>query len=187
MIDFTLSGRTRTARAVDSRVGRPRSGAVHPRERPQASFRSRTDSRRDGEARTAGDLGPAGVRRRGNGLHRPRHRQRGARVPRHVAARDHVGPRRAELPVAALLGQRRSEAAVSGAAGAGQEDRRLRPDRTRRRQRRARDPDDGDRRRATGTSSTARRAGSRSPTSPITSWSSPGPISRRRRRAIRPA
>ena len=50
----------------------------------------------------------------------PRHRQRGARVPRHVAARHHVGARRAELPDAAVVGHRRSEAALSRAAGAGQ-------------------------------------------------------------------
>ena len=67
--------------------------------------------------------------------------ERGARVRRHVAARDHVGARRAELPVAAHLGHRGAEAAVPGAAGAGQEDRDLRPDRTGRRQRRARHSD----------------------------------------------
>ena len=85
------------------------------------------------------------------------------------------------------VGHRGSEAAVSRAAGAGHEDRRLRPDRARRRQRRARASRRRRSRRATATCSTARRCGSRSPTSPTTSWSSPGPTSRRRSSAIRPA
>ena len=84
---------------------------------------------------------PVGVRRRGHGLPQPRPRQRGARVRRHVAARDHVGARRPELPDAALVGHRGSEAALSRAAGAGEEDRDLRSDRAGRRQRRARHPD----------------------------------------------
>ena len=70
-----------------------------------------------------------------------RSRQRGARVRRHVAAGDHVRARGAQLPDAALVGHRRSEAAVPGAAGAGEEDRDLRADRARGGQRRARHPD----------------------------------------------
>ena len=185
MISLDLT-RTAPARAVGSRVGRARDRAAHQGGRSPAPLRSRARARRDGEARPARHLGAAGVRRRRHGLHLPRARQRGARVRRHLAARDHVGARRPELPDAADVGHRRSEAALSGAAGAGQEDCRLRPDRARRRQRR----------RAIQTTAVKKgdryvlngeKSGSRSPTSPTTSWSSPGPISRRRSSAIPPA
>ena len=66
----------------------------------------------------------------------------------------HAGP---ELPDAADVGHRGSEAALSRAAGAGHEDRRLRPDRAWRRQRRARASRRRRSRRATATCSTARR------------------------------
>ena len=54
------------------------------------------------------------------------------------------------------------------------------------RQRCPRHPDHGDPARATGTCSPARRCGSRWPTSPITSWCSPGRTSRRSGSATRP-
>ena len=100
----------------------------------------------------------AGVRRRRHGLHLPRARQRRARVRRHLAARDHVGARGAELPDAARLGHRGPEAALSRAAGAGHEDRRLRPDRAGRRQRRARASRRRPSSRAIATCSPARRS-----------------------------
>ena len=112
--------------------------------------------------------------------------QRRARVRRHVAARDHVGACRAELPDAAVLGHRGSEAALPRAAGAGHEDRHLRADRAGRRQRRARHPDRGGEEGRPLPPHAARRCGSRSPTSPTTSSCSPGAISRRRSSAIRP-
>ena len=74
-----------------------------------------------------------------------------------------------------VVGHRGSEAAVSGAAGAGHEDRDLRPDRAGRpAATRAAFRPMADRRRAIATSSPARRCGSRSPTSPTTSSCSPG-------------
>ena len=72
------------------------------------------------------------------------------------------------------LGDRGPEAAVSGAAGAGQEDRHLRPDRAGRRQRRPRHADRRPSRRGIATTSPARRCGSRWPTSPTTSSCSAG-------------
>ena len=124
-------------------MGRARGRALHPGERSPAPVRSRARARRDGEARTPGHVGAARVRRRRDGLHLPRTRQRRARIRRHVAARHHVGARRPQLPHAADVGHRGSEAAVSRAAGAGREDRRLRPHRAGSGQRRARHPDDG--------------------------------------------
>ena len=91
----------------------------------------------------AGHLGAAGIRRRRHGLHLSRPCQRRARIRRHVAAGDHVGSRRSELPVAPDVGHRAAETAVPGPAGAGKDDRRLRADRTRRGQRCPRHPDDG--------------------------------------------
>ena len=138
MIDFTLTDEHRLLEQSIREWGAQRGRAVHPRRRSPAPLRSRSRAGRHGEAGTARHLGAAGIRRRRHGLHRARPRQRGARVPRHVAARDHVGARRPELPDAADVGQRGSEAALSRAAGAGQQDLRLRPDRAARRQRRAR-------------------------------------------------
>ena len=184
MINFDLTDEQRLLEQSVREWG-AREIAPHIREADRAApVRSRARARRHGEARAARHLGAAGVRRRRHGLHLPRARQRRARVRRHVAARDHVGARRPELPDAADVGHRGSEAAVSRAAGAGTQDRRLRPDRAGARaatcaaSRRRRS------RRATATCSTARRCGSRWPTSPTTSSSSPGPISRRRSSAI---
>ncbi len=67
---------------------------------------------------------------------------RGARVRGHAPARDHVGPRRAQLHDSLVLGNGRPEEEVPGAAGQGREDRDLRPDRAERGLRRRRDPDD---------------------------------------------
>ena len=143
MISFDLTDEQRLLEQSVREWG-AREIAPHIREADRAApLRSRARARRDGEARAARHLGAAGVRRRRHGLHVPRPGQRGARVRRHLAARDHVGARRPELPDAADVGHRGSEAALSRAAGAGQEDRRLRPDRAGRRQRRPRDPDDG--------------------------------------------
>ena len=124
-------------------MGGARGVAQNPRAGPRASIRPGHLSS-DGRAWPPGMFGPAGIRRRRHGLHQPRHRQRGARIRRHVVARDHVGARRAQLPVAPDLGHRGPEAALPRAAGAGQEDRDLRPDRTGRRQRRPRHSDHRD-------------------------------------------
>ena len=160
---------------------------AHPRARPRAPVRQRPHPRRHGAARPARRLRAAGVRRRRAGLRLPRPGQRRARVRRHVAARHHVGARRPQLPVAAHLGHRGAEAAVPRAAGAGQEDCGLRPHRARRGQRRARHSDD---RREEGRpvrAHRARRPGSRWRTSPITSWSLPGPTPPGNSSATRPA
>ncbi len=114
---FQPDRRTAAARAIGSRMGRPRRRAIHPRQRPPASLRSRADSERHGEAWSARHLGAAGIRRRRHGLHLSRPCQRRTGVPGHVAARDHVGARRSQLPVAADVGDRGSEAALPGAAG----------------------------------------------------------------------
>ena len=175
MIDFDLTDEHRLLEQTVREWARPRRRPAHPGERSPAPLRPRSHSRRHGEARPARHLGAAGVRRRRHGLHLSRPRQRGARIRRHVAARHHVGARRPELPDAAHVGHRGSEAAVSRAAGAGREDRRLRPHRAGRRQRRARHSDDG---RQEGRSVRHHRReerGSRSRTSPTTSSSSPGP------------
>src|SRR3982751_6044743 len=50
-----------------------------------------------------GLLGAGGIWRRRDGLHQPRPDQRRARVRGYLAARDHVGPRRLELPDAAVV------------------------------------------------------------------------------------
>ena len=185
MIDFDLTEEQRLLEQSVREWARARSGAAGSASSIASTGSTATSCRR---WRSSGcsALGAGRVRRRRDGLHQPRHHQRGARVRRHVAARDHVGARRAQLPVAAHVGHRGSEAAVPRAAGAGEEDRDLRPDRAGRRQRRARHPDRRRSRRAIATSSPARRCGSRSPTSPTTSSSSPGPTSRRRSSAIRP-
>ncbi len=123
-------------------MGRAGSGAPHPGAGPRAPLRPE-DPPADGRAGPPRLLGAPGVRRRRHGLHQPGHRQRGAGIRRHVAARHHVGARGVELPVAADVGNRGSEAAVSRAAGAGQEDRDVWLDRAGCRQRRPRHSDRG--------------------------------------------
>ena len=149
--------RTAPGRAVGSRVG---GREVAPRIRELDRDHRFDRDRILGGMAKLGLLGvcvPQEYGGAGHGLRLPRPRQRGARVRGHVAPRHHVGARRAQLPVAAHLGHRGAEAAVSRAAGAGREDRRLRPDRTRRRQRCARASRRRPSRRATATSSPARR------------------------------
>ena len=72
MIDFTLNDEQRLLEQSVREWGGARSRAVHPRARSPASLRSRPHPRRHGDARPAGRLGAAGVRRRGHGLHLPR-------------------------------------------------------------------------------------------------------------------
>ena len=133
-------------RTPHSRADRPRLGARARSRRASAISIARTGSIRR-SCRSMAELGLLGVsvpaEYGGAGMDYLSlgHRERGARVRRHVAARDHVGARRPELPDAAQLGHRGSEAAVPRAAGAGQEDRDLRADRAVGRQRRARHSD----------------------------------------------
>ncbi len=98
MIDFDLSDEHKLSRADGAGVGGrevapkiaelDRAHPFDPKILPQMA-----------------DLGPARhlradrIRRRGHGLHQPRRRQRGARIRRHVAARDHVGARRPQQPL----------------------------------------------------------------------------------------
>ena len=131
------------ARAVRPRMGGSRSGAQDPRARSRAQVRSRNPAA-DGGARAARRVGADRVRRRRHGLHLPGPGQRGTRVRRHVASRDPVGARRAELADAAVVGNRGSEAALPRSAGTGKEDRHLRPDRAVGGKRRARHSDGGD-------------------------------------------
>ncbi len=187
MINFDLTDEQQLLEQSVREWGAARNRPAHPGRRSQASFDRERVLGGMAKLGLLGILRAAGVRRRRHGLRVPRPGQRRARIRGHVAARDHVGPRRPQLPDAAGVGHRRSEAALSRAAGAGAQDRRLRSHRAGRRQRCARDPDDRGEEGRAATSSTARSRGFRWPTSPTTSWSSPGPIWRRRSSAIRPA
>ena len=169
-----------------ARVGGPRGGAAHPRAGSRTPVR-RVAAAEDGVAGAAGHLRPGRLRRRRAGLRVAGPGQRGAGVRRHVAARDPVGARRPELADAAGLGHRGAEAAVSRAAGAGPQDRHLRPDRARRPAAMPAASRPWPSAAATATSSPARRCGSRSPTWPITSWCSPGATWRRSGSATRRA
>ena len=120
-------------------MGRPRDRAPHPRPRSAASVRCGHPAP-DGVARPVGHQHSSRVRRRRHGLRQPRAGLRGARVPRHVAARHHVGARGAQLAQSAELGHRGSAPAVSRPSGPRREDRRLRPDRAGGGKRRAGDP-----------------------------------------------
>ena len=166
-------------RAAAARAVRPRVGARATSHRASASSIARTGSIRGilpqmAELGLLGVSRAAGVRRRRDGLRQPRPRERGARIRRHVAARDHVGARRAELPDAARRGAPRTRS--SGISCRRRRARRSRPTgspsrrpaATRAAFRRSRS------RRAIATCSRARRCGSRSPTSPTTSSCSPG-------------
>ena len=161
---------------------RGRDPAVHPRVGREGRGPSR-GLRADGRARVPGCADPGGVRRRRDGLPQLRDPVRGAGTCRHLVPCRPERPRRAQLAGPPPVGDRGAAPALAGPAGAWREARDLRADRARRRDRR-RQP--GRRRpaaTATPTGSTARRSGSRWPTSPTISWSSRRSTARRSTRA----
>ena len=164
-------------------VRRGRDPAQHPRSWDEDGGFPRELFGEDGRAGLPRGADPGALRRRRHGLHQLRDPVRGARAGRHRVPGRPERPRRAELARAAPVGDRGAAPALARAPGPGREARDVRPDRAGRRDRRRRT---SRRRRgatAAPTASTARRSGSRSPTSRTTSSCSPRSTGRRSTRA----
>ena len=181
VIDFTLTDENRLVRERP-RLRRGRDPAAHPRVGREGEVHREVFAKM-GELGFLGAPIPERYGGAGHGLHQLRAAVRGARAGRHRVPRRAERPRRAQQADAAPVGHRGAAPALARPAGEGREAGDVRAHRAGRRDGRRQPRHDGAPRRRRRTSSTARRSGSASPTSPTTSWSSRASTARRSTRA----